>query len=102
MSSTPAPWWRRDGDDLLLHLHVQPGARSAGPVGRHDQALKLRIQAPAVDGRANQALCRHLARALGLRPRQVVIEQGMHSREKVMRLRNAAALAPRLAAWDRA
>lgn len=46
--------------------------------------LVVRVTAPALDGRANQALCRLLAARLGVRPSAVTIARGERSREKVI------------------
>ena len=53
----------------------------AGWVG---DELKVRIRAPALEGRANEALCGHLAAELGLRPGAVRIVAGGKSRHKVV------------------
>jgi len=49
----------------VLRLHVQPGAGPDGIMGAHGNALKLRVQAPAVSGKANEAVLRLLAREFG-------------------------------------
>jgi uncharacterized protein len=69
---------------LTLRLHVQPGARTSGWAGRHGKALKLRLAAPAVDGRANAACIDFLAAAADVPRRSVQITQGELSREKVV------------------
>lgn len=77
---------RWDGTDLLLALHVQPGARKTEVAGLHGGALKLRLQARPVEGAANEALLGFLAEAFGLPRRQVVLEAGLQSRQKRVRL----------------
>lgn len=79
--------WQLDGDGLTLVLHVQPGAaRSAwaGPYG--DEALRLRLAAPAVDGRANRACVAFLAEFLGVPKSSVTILRGEHARRKLVRI----------------
>jgi uncharacterized protein (TIGR00251 family) len=67
-------------------VHVQPGAGRPGVAGRHGEALKLKVAAPPVDGRANTAAVALLAEVLGLRPAQVVLVTGASSRSKRFRL----------------
>ena len=79
-------WWRRDGDDLVLNLRVQPRATPEGlaePVG---DAVKLRIKAPPVDGKANDRVIALLAKLFGVGRRQVRIESGHTSRNKRVRI----------------
>ena len=64
-------WYRWDGDALLLRLRVQPRARSDAldePVG---DALRVRLRAPPVDGKANAALVAFLAETFGVPRKQV-------------------------------
>lgn len=77
---------RRDGDDIVLSCHLQPRASRDEWVGLHDDALKLRIQAPPVDGAANKALVKFLANQFGVARQQVILEQGESSRRKRVRI----------------
>lgn len=67
---------------LVLELHVQPGASRTEVAGLHGERLKIRLAAPASDGRANQALIEFLARELGVAKRDVRIASGAASRRK--------------------
>lgn len=75
-------WYRRVPQGWELRVHAQPGARRSEIGGLHGAALKVRLQAPALEGKANAALARLLASSLGLPVRAVVIVSGEHSREK--------------------
>lgn len=77
---------RRDGGDVLLTVHAQPGARQTAFAGVHGEALKIRVQAPPVDGRANQALQRFLADAFAVPQAQVVLISGPSARHKRWRI----------------
>ena len=69
-------------DGLLLPVRAQPGARREGVVGEQNGALKVAVQAPAEDGRANKALVEVLREALGLKRSQVELISGAASRDK--------------------
>ncbi len=69
-----------------LTLHVQPGASRSEVAGRHGDALKLEIAAPAVAGAANAVLIEYLAASLNLSRREVTIAQGEKSRRKIVRV----------------
>ena len=99
------PRWakaRADGRAIVLALHVQPGARTSAAAGRHGEALKLRIAAPAVDNAANEGVQAFLQHALGVPRKAVRIAQGLRSRRKLVEIEVAPELAaPCLQAWDR-
>ncbi|WP_297527302.1 DUF167 family protein [Thiohalobacter sp.] len=78
--------YRWVGEDLVLELHVQPGARRSGFAGLHGDRLKLRIQAPPVEGKANVALLRFLAEACAVPVSRVALERGSSGRHKRVRV----------------
>lgn len=69
-------------DNLLLICHLQPGASRSEWSGRHGDALKIRIKAPPVDGKANIELIRFLAKEFGVSKRSVSIIRGELNRHK--------------------
>jgi uncharacterized protein (TIGR00251 family) len=79
-----APWVRRTEEGWLLTVRVQPGATWSGVVGAYGDALRVRVAAPANDGKANAALVRFIATHLGVPPRAVEIVAGHHNRTKVV------------------
>lgn len=89
---------RRDGDDLVLELRVQPRASRSAVEGLHGGRLRVRLQAPPVDGRANAALIALLARTFDIPRSRVRIEQGAGGRDKRVRILGAVAPPPALAA----
>lgn len=81
--------------DVLVDVHVVPNAAKTQAVGLHgetgQQALRLRLQAPPVDGKANQALVKWLAGCLGIPQQAVTLARGETSRRKQLRVSAAAA-----------
>lgn len=75
---------------VALAVHAQPGARKAEVVGPHGDALKIRIDAPPVEGRANAALLEFVARRLGVPRRDVTLVAGDGSRHKRLRIEGLA------------
>ncbi|OGS91469.1 MAG: YggU family protein [Gallionellales bacterium GWA2_60_18] len=85
-----ADWFRRNGEIVTLTLHVQPGAKKSEITGLHGEALKIRLAAPPVEGRANEALLRFIAGLFGVPLRQVELKQGGQSRHKVVAITGSA------------
>ncbi|MBI3480911.1 MAG: YggU family protein [Nitrosomonadales bacterium] len=77
-------WYRCDGDSITLTLHVQPGAKRSVVAGLHGDALKIRLAAPPIEGRANKALQKFIAELFVVPLRQVELIQGEQSRHKVV------------------
>jgi uncharacterized protein len=72
-----------------LAVRIQPGARANEVIGwiadaRGGESLKIRLRAPAIEGKANAALVDFLAEVLGVRVRQITLEWGEKSRDKVV------------------
>lgn len=79
------PWLRSSGDDVVLTLHVQPGAKKTEIAGQHGEALKVRLAAPPVDGKANDCLIAFLAERLGIARSRLELVSGQSSRAKRVR-----------------
>jgi uncharacterized protein (TIGR00251 family) len=69
-----------------LRLRVAPGAARTGIVGRHGDAWKVRVAAPAENGRANDAVVRLLAETLSLPTAAVIVVSGHAARDKIIEL----------------
>jgi uncharacterized protein (TIGR00251 family) len=69
-----------------VRLRVAPGAMRAGVVGRHGDAWKVRVTAPAEGGRANDAVVRLLADTFGLPRSAVTLVSGHSARDKIVEL----------------
>lgn len=72
---------------VRLHLHVQPGAKRTEFAGRHGDAVKIRVHAPPVEGKANEELIRFLAETFAVGRSSVMLVRGEKSRAKVFELR---------------
>ena len=71
---------------MRIAVHVQPGARVSEVVGESGDALKIRLQAPPVDGKANEALIVFISEKLGVRQRDVRLLRGQTSRQKLLEI----------------
>jgi uncharacterized protein (TIGR00251 family) len=69
-----------------LRVRLQPRARRDEIVGERGGAVVIRVTAPPVDGKANDALCQLLAKAAGVAPSRVAIVRGHAARDKVVRV----------------
>ena len=77
----------QDGDDVLVWIKAVPGASRDQIAGAVGDRLKVRVSTPAQAGRANDAICALLARALGVKRKSVTLESGHANPQKVIRLR---------------
>jgi uncharacterized protein (TIGR00251 family) len=69
-------------EQFTIAVHVRPGARRTSVGGEHGGALTVAVSAPAVDGRANDAVVAALAEAFEVRPSAVAIVRGATARRK--------------------
>ena len=84
---------------LQLTVHVQPGAKTTSCAGIHGDALKIRLAAPPVDGKANQALIAWLAQTLDCAQNSIELLRGQTSRRKTLSIEagdHAATMAAKL------
>jgi uncharacterized protein (TIGR00251 family) len=78
-------------EGTLLNLHVSPGAKRTsieGPYG--EGAIRLKVAAPPVDGRANAEVERFLAKLLGVPRSDVTVIRGSSSRDKTILVRGVS------------
>jgi uncharacterized protein len=69
-----------------IRVHVTPNAKIDKVVGEHGDAIKIKLRAPAVDGKGNAALCKFLAAKLRVPQRAILLALGERSRDKVLRI----------------
>ena len=72
---------------LKLAIHATPGASRTEAAGAHGAALRVRLAAPPVDGKANAALIDWAAAAFGVPKKQVELLHGAAGRQKVLGIR---------------
>lgn len=72
--------WREG--DLLLNVFLQPRASKNQLVGLHDNAIKISLTSPPVDGEANKQLIQFLAKLFRVKKTSISIVSGEHSRRK--------------------
>ena len=76
---------------VTFRVRVQPRASRDETAGEMGGAIKLRITAPPVEGRANEATCRLIAKLVGVSLSAVEIVSGQSSRDKLIRVHNVTA-----------
>ena len=83
---------RWEGDDLFLALRIQPKASRDEVCGEHGGAIKIRITAPPVDGKANAHLIKFLAKLFKVPKGRVLLVSGETGRDKVVGIQAPQAL----------
>jgi uncharacterized protein (TIGR00251 family) len=84
-------------DHALVSVRVQPRAKRTEVVGERDGVVVVRIAAPPVDGKANAALCKLVARRAGVAKSAVSVVRGESTRDKLVRVEGVSAAALRAA-----
>lgn len=79
-------FYRWQGEDLILFVRLQPRASRNEIIAEQDGRLKIRLTAPPVEGKANSALCKFLAKTFGVANRHVSLETGDSHRDKRLRI----------------
>ena len=74
-----------------LAIRVQPRAKRTEIAGERGGAVLIRVNAPPVEGKANEAVCRLIAERLELPRRAVEIVRGDSSRDKLVRIEGLSA-----------
>ena len=89
MSTQLPPWLREENaktDTYVLALYCQPGAKKTEVQGEHDGRLKIRLAAPPVEGKANDALILWLSKTLDVNRSAIELLAGDLSRLKRVRV----------------
>ncbi len=83
----PNKAFKPSGNGTLLVCRVQPGASRSGVSGSYgEEAVKIALSSPPVDGKANQELCRMLAERCGLSKSAVELVSGRTGRSKIVKI----------------
>ncbi len=72
--------------DIILKVYLQPKSSKNEIVGPYRDGIKVKVTAAPVEGKANEALIRFLAKELGVPPSCIEIIRGEHSREKALKI----------------
>ena len=72
--------------EIILKVYLQPKSSKNEVVGPYRDGIKVKVTAPPMEGKANEALIRFLAKKFGISPSGIEIIKGLHSREKTLRI----------------
>jgi len=79
--------------EARIEVRLRPRGHRDQLMGMEDGVLLARVTAPPVDGRANKALCKMIAKRIGMAPSKVSVVQGEKSRNKLVRVEGVSAKA---------
>jgi uncharacterized protein (TIGR00251 family) len=79
--------------EAQIDVHLRPRGRRDQLMGMRDGVLRARVTAPPVDGRANKALRRLIAKQVGIAPSRVIVVRGEKSPNKVVKVEGIGAAA---------
>jgi len=72
--------------ETLIKVYLQPKSSKNEAAGPYRDGIKVKVTAPPVEGKANEALIRFLAKEYGIPPSCIEIIKGLHSREKTLKI----------------
>lgn len=72
--------------DAQIQVRLRPRGSRDELIGMRDGVLQARVTAPPLDGKANKALCKLIAKRLGVAPSKVSVVRGEKSRDKLVRV----------------
>jgi hypothetical protein len=79
--------FRQTAEGVEISLHVLPNAPKSQIVGTHNNKLKIKIKAPPVDGKANEAIVAFFSEYLGIAKSQINVDKGEKSKSKTILIR---------------
>ena len=84
-----ATWYIRGNDLITLKIYLQPGAKQNEMTGLYNDALKIRLKAPAIEGRANEALLKYIAELFDVPRANIKLKRGDTSRHKTIEVHHS-------------
>jgi hypothetical protein len=72
--------------EIIFKVYLQPKASKNEIIGSYRDGIKVKITARPIEGKANEALIRFLAKEFGVSPSCIEITRGQHSREKTLKI----------------
>jgi uncharacterized protein (TIGR00251 family) len=88
---TETPWLTEHPDGVVITVRATPRGKRTEIIGVIDGALRIRVQAPPVDGKANKVLIKFLSRQLGCPASAISLIGGATARHKRLHIRNITA-----------
>ena len=73
-------------EDIILKVYLQPKSSKNEVVGPYKDGIKVKVTAPPIEGKANEALIRFLAKEFGISSSSIEIFKGLHAREKTLKI----------------
>jgi uncharacterized protein (TIGR00251 family) len=73
-------------EEILLKVYLQPKSSKNEIWGPYRDGIKVKVTAPPIKGKANEALIRFLAKEFEISPSSIEILKGLHAREKTLRI----------------
>ena len=80
--------YRQTKEGVIISLHVLPNAPKSQIVGEHNGSLKIKIKAPPVDGKTNEAIVKFFSDVLGISKSKIEILKGDKSKEKSLQVKD--------------
>jgi uncharacterized protein (TIGR00251 family) len=77
-------WYVQRAGVVTIKVYVQPGAKCTEIVGLHADSLKIRLNAPPIEGRANDALLKLVAHLFDVPKQQIALKRGVQSKYKTI------------------
>ena len=73
-------------EDIILKVYLQPKSSKNEVVGPYRDGIKIKVTAQPIEGKANEALIKFLAKEFKIPPSSIEILQGHHGREKIIKV----------------